>query len=448
MIKKPMSFGRYFNFEHEIESLAWQYDAPSFLANSFSETGNRKILPYGKGRSYGDSCLNENGTLLCMSHMNKVLAFDKNTGVLTCEAGFTIGEIIRLVSPHGWFVPVSPGTKHVTVGGAVANDVHGKNHHIRGAFGNNISSIKLMTSDGKTHFLKPEDPLFKATVGGIGLTGLILEVTINLIKGSSWFETENIKFEKLEDFFTISDESERDFEYTVAWIDSTAINENLGRGIYMRGNHATDPSLPLKNPRPLFSVPMNLPNFALNQYSVKAFNWLYYNKQFGKRESGIVHFEPYLYPLDVINDWNKIYGKRGFHQYQFVIPEDARNSLKDVFKIIARSGQASFLTVLKKFGDMKPVGMLSFPTPGYMVALDFANLEEKTDKLFARLDQIIESVGGRLYPAKDSKMSGELFEKFYPNLSEFKKYVDPNFSSSFWRRVTSTKYEDKVKENL
>ena len=161
MIKKPMSFGRYFNFEHEIESLAWQYDAPSFLANSFSETGNRKILPYGKGRSYGDSCLNENGTLLCMSHMNKVLAFDKNTGVLTCEAGFTIGEIIRLVSPHGWFVPVSPGTKHVTVGGAVANDVHGKNHHVRGAFGNNISSIKLMTSDGKTHFLKPEDPLLK-----------------------------------------------------------------------------------------------------------------------------------------------------------------------------------------------------------------------------------------------------------------------------------------------
>ena len=216
----------------------------------------------------------------------------------------------------------------------------------------------------------------------------------------------------------------------------------------MRGNHATDPSLPLKNPRPLFSVPMNLPNFALNHYSVKAFNWLYYNKQFGKRESGIVHFEPYLYPLDVINDWNKIYGKRGFHQYQFVIPEDARNSLKDVFKIIARSGQASFLTVLKKFGDMKPVGMLSFPTPGYMVALDFANLEEKTDKLFARLDQIIESVGGRLYPAKDSKMSGELLKKFYPNLSEFKKYVDPNFSSSFWRRVTSTKYEDKVKENL
>ena len=432
MSKKPLSFGRYYKFEHEIKALSWQFEA----ARKLKECDPLKpLLAYGKGRSYGDSCLNEDGILIDTSYLNKVISFDKENGIINCEAGVTIGQIIDLVSPYGWFVPVSPGTKHVTIAGATANDVHGKNHHVRGSFGNNILSLKLLRSDESISILKPEDKMFEATVGGLGLTGLILEVELKLIKASSWFETENIKFNNLDEFFKISDESERDFEYTVAWIDSCAVGEELGKGIFMRGNHATDPSLPLKTPRPLASVPIEFPNFALNQYSVKAFNWLYYNKQLSDTQKAIVHFEPYLYPLDVLSGWNKIYGKRGFHQYQFVVPEDKKDALRDILNVIASSGQGSFLTVLKKFGDVPPVGMLSFPSPGYMIALDFADAGEDTDALFARIDSLVVAAGGRLYPAKDSKMRSEDFKVFYPRLEEFKEYIDPRFSSSFWRRM-------------
>ena len=435
MSKKPLSFGRYFSYEHEVRPMSWQFQ----YENIFKDLKGKALLPYGKGRSYGDSCLNENGILLDTSYLNKVTSFDKEKGVITCEAGVTIGQIIDLVSPYGWFVPVSPGTKHVTVAGAAANDVHGKNHHVRGSFGNNVKKLKIFRSDSGLKEVSPDEDLFKATIGGLGLTGVILEVTLKLIKASSWFETENIKFNNLDEFFRISEESERDWEYTVAWVDSTSEGENLGRGIYMRGNHATDPSLPLKTPKPLAGIPFDFPSFALNEYSVKAFNWLYFNKQLSDHETKIVHYEPYLYPLDVLKDWNKIYGKRGFHQYQFVIPVSEKDALKDLFKIISSSGQASFLTVLKRFGEVEPVGMLSFPEPGYMVALDFADCGEETDKLFKRMDQIVSSVGGRLYPAKDSKMSAKDFKKFYPKLEEFKKHIDPNMSSSFWRRVTEEK---------
>lgn len=433
MKKNIHSFGRFFRYEHELRSLAWSSDAQSV----FKDLDGKTLLPYGKGRSYGDSCLNDGQILLDMSLLNKVVFFDKDSGVITCEAGFTIGSLIELVSPFGWFVPVSPGTKHVTIAGAVANDVHGKNHHVRGSFGNHVVSIKILRSDGEIKTIGPEEPLFFATIGGIGLTGVILEVTLQLIKASSWFDTENIKFSKLEEFYRLSDESERDWEYTVAWIDSTAAGSELGRGVFMRGNHATDPSLPLKSPKPLAAVPVNAPNFLLNTYSVKAFNYAYFNRQLSEQVSSIVHYDSYLYPLDVLDGWNKLYGRRGFFQYQFVIPESEKDVMKDILKVISSSGQGSFLTVLKKFGSSEPVGLMSFPLAnGYMLALDFANEGEKTDNLFERLDQMVASAGGRLYPAKDSKMSAKDFSAFYPKLEEFKTYVDPAMSSSFWRRVT------------
>lgn len=436
------SFGRTFDYNHEVLVAAWRDEIPSLLESTVSS--GKSVLCYGKGRSYGDSCLNGGGTLVDMSFLDRVIRFDAESGLITCEPGVTIGQLIEVASPHGWFVPVTPGTKHVTLGGAVANDVHGKNHHVRGSFGNHVKKLTLLTSDGSCSEIGPGDKLFEATVGGLGLTGIITSVTVQLLHASSWFDTENIKFSGVDEFLEISKESERDWEYTVAWVDTCAVGESLGRGIFMRGNHAVDPSLPLKSVKPLASVPFHFPNFALNEWTVKGFNTLYYVKQFSDRVVSTVHYEPYLYPLDVLGGWNKIYGKRGFYQYQFVIPEHEVDALKDILKIIARSGSSSFLSVLKHFGDVKPAGMLSFARKGVMLALDFANEGEKTKKLFQRLDQIVVSVGGRLYPAKDALMRKEDFEVFYPRLEEFRKYKDPAMSSSFWRRVGENQLNDQM----
>lgn len=430
------SFGNIHNFNHEVIPVTSVQDLKKIFEST--HLSNKSFLSYGQGRSYGDSCLNQNGTLLDVSFFSNVIEFNKEKGILTCEPGVTIGQVIDLVTPYGWFIPVTPGTKHVTIGGAVANDVHGKNHHIKGSFGNNVISLKLLISSGQEKTLTPPDPLFQATVGGLGLTGVITEITIQLVEANSWFDTENIKFSCLDEFFTLSRESERDWEYTVAWLDTCAKGKNLGKGIFMRGNHAKDPSLPLKNPKPIAKVPMYLPNFVLNQQTIKAFNWLFYNRQLETRQVSTVHYEPYLYPLDILSDWNKVYGRRGFYQYQFVIPEENEGALREILEVITASENSSFLSVLKHFGDIPPPGMLSFAKKGVMLALDFANLGEKTAKLFERLDHMVVSAKGRLYPAKDSMMKSCDFRTFYPRLEEFLPHKDPKMSSSFWRRVTKS----------
>lgn len=400
----------------------------------------RLLLPYGNGRSYGDSCLNDGGALLQARELNRFIAFDPQTGVLRCEAGVLLSEILELVVPQGWFLPVTPGTQFVTVGGAIANDVHGKNHHRAGTFGAQVRAFELLRSDGSRHRCSPSDnpDWFAATVGGLGLTGLIVWAEIQLRRiANSWIASETIRFSNLEEFFTVSAASDRDYEYTVAWLDCASRDAALGRGLFMRGNHA--PALCATRPHPPAgrpSVPFAPPFSLVNRSSLRVFNTFYYHRQRAEMTRGIAHYAPFFYPLDRVRAWNRIYGQRGFLQYQCAIPPaHGHAALREVLERIAHSGTGSFLAVLKIFGTMPAVGWLSFPRSGVTLALDFPNQGAATFKLLESLDVVVEAAGGAVYPAKDARMSGARFRRFFPQWQRFSAYIDPRFSSSFWRRV-------------
>lgn len=397
------------------------------------------LLPYGLGRSYGDSCLNDPGTILITTALNRLIDFNPSKGLLTCEAGVTLEDILNFIIPRGWFLPVTPGTKFVTLGGAIANDVHGKNHHRDGTFGNHVLSFNLLRSSGERLTCTPHEnfDIYRATIGGLGLTGLILSATIKLKKiPSAWIDMESIRYQNLDEFFKIAAESDEGFLYTVAWIDGLAKGKSLGRGIFMRGNHAYTPN-PLPAPARKLTVPFNAPSIALNHYSIKAFNEVYYHRQKEDRVKSMVTPDSFFYPLDTIHHWNRIYGRRGFFQYQCVIPEkNAEDGMREILEKISQSGEGSFLAVLKKFGDISSPGLLSFPIPGATLALDFSNKGKKTLKLFESLDDVVKKYSGRVYPAKDARMSAASFQAYFPQWKEFAQYIDPKFSSSFWRRVT------------
>lgn len=400
------------------------------------------VLPYGLGRSYGDICLNDGQVLLHTTALDHFIAFDQRSGELHCEAGVTLKDILNLVVPMNWFLPVTPGTKFVTIGGVIANDVHGKNHHCAGSFGNHVIRFTLRRSTGETlQCSRTENPeLFSATIGGLGLTGLIVSAVIRLIRiASPFLESEKIPMRNIDEFFALSNASESGFNYTVAWIDSTAKGHQLGKGIFMRGNHAgSKPSSPTPGkPGDSIGVPVDMPNFILNRWSVAAFNRLYYALQSRSRGAALEHYDPFFYPLDSITNWNRVYGRRGFYQYQCVIPTREAEALKDILRLTARTGGGSFLSVLKVFGAIRSQGVISFPRPGATLALDFPNCGGGTLSLLERLDEIVLAAGGALYPAKDARMSGEMFKKSFPRWMEFAEYIDPAFSSSFWRRVTS-----------
>ena len=400
------------------------------------------LLPYGNGRSYGDSCLNDGGALLDMRGLDRFLSFDHSTGVLRCEAGVLLADILALVVPVGWFLPVTPGTRFVTVGGAIANDVHGKNHHRTGTFGQHVQRLALRRSDQGVVLCSVTEnaDLFHATIAGLGLTGAILWAEIQLRPiANAAMDTETIRFSNLDAFFDLSGESDRDYEYTVAWIDCLAQGKSLGRGLFMRGNHATPqeklPAPPGKTRG--FPVDMSFP--LVNVWSLRAFNSLYYRKQFAKMRRTMTHYEPFFYPLDGVLHWNRLYGRRGFLQYQCVVPpESAKESTRALLEIIATARSGSFLAVLKVFGNRFSPGLLSFPRPGATLALDFPNQGQHTLDLLDQLDTIVASAGGAVYPAKDARMSGEHFRQYFPRWEEFQRYIDPRFSSSFWRRVTRT----------
>jgi len=389
------------------------------------------LLPYGNGRSYGDSCLNPGGTLLTMRGLDRFIAFDPATGVLACEAGLLLADILDLCVPHGWFLPVTPGTRYVTVGGAIANDVHGKNHHVAGSFGAHVRAFELLRSDGSRRRCAPDEHAdwFAATVGGLGLTGVITQAELQLkrIAGNA-MAVRNTRFTGLDDFFALSAEAERGHEYTVAWIDCLA---KTPRGVLMGGDHA---DLDLPTPSGEKQVPLMPPFSLINGASLRAFNAAYFGKPWAATET--VHYRPYFYPLDAIGHWNRIYGPRGFYQYQSVVPASvAREATGEMLAAIAASGQGSFLAVLKTLGDLPSPGLLSFPMAGTTLALDFPNHGAATLALFDRLDAIVRAAGGRLYPAKDARMPAAMFRAGYPRLGEFTPYVDPKFSSGFWRRV-------------
>jgi FAD/FMN-containing dehydrogenase len=431
MIKDYESFGRYPKVEHsKIIKLFWRSDVPEFK----SITG--KILPYGLGKSYGDSCLNEGHVLINTRGLNKFISFDDKTGILRCESGVTLSECIDFLLPRGYFLPVTPGTKYITLGGAVANDVHGKNHHKAGTFGCHVTQFELLRSDGHKNIcsLKSNPDLFSSTIGGLGLTGLITWVEFKAIRvHGPIIDMESIKFKSFEEFFEINTESNLNYDYTVAWVNVS----KPGHGIYMRGTFANSLKQKPYNTKINKQIPFPLEIELINPLTVKLFNMLYEGKQFGKVKKAYVDINPFFYPLDAVDGWNKVYGKKGFLQYQFVIPFDNYlQNLKEIFSIIKKSGMSSFLTVLKTFGDVKSPGMLSFPKPGVTLAIDFKMTGERTLTVLETADKIVRNAGGILYPAKDARMASEDFKKFYPNWKKFSQYIDPKFSSSFWRRVT------------
>jgi FAD/FMN-containing dehydrogenase len=428
------SWGRYPVVEQKIHS-GLQWRSESLDLRKLEGT----ILPYGLGRSYGDVCLNGDNWIIPTRALDRFISLDTQKGLLRCEAGVSLDEILQVIVPRGWFLAVTPGTKFVTVGGAIANDAHGKNHHRAGTFGCHVTQFELLRSDGRRLLCSRDSQrdLFSATVGGMGLTGLITwaEIRLTPIK-SRRIDQRAMKFSSLDDFFTLSDEGEKQYSYTVAWIDCQSSGRKLGRGIFYAGNHCeTGPLTSTRKPSKL-AVPFDFPGFVLNGLSVRAFNWLYYHKQTRVVVENTIDYEPFFYPLDAVGDWNRIYGKRGFFQYQCVVPHKDSAPIRDILSVIAKSGQGSFLAVLKVMGDKLSPGMMSFPRAGVTLALDFPNKGRRTQALFAQLDTIVREAGGRLYSAKDACMTADDFQRYYPDWTEFAKHIDPKFSSSFWRRVT------------
>lgn len=398
----------------------------------------QSVLAYGLGRSYGDVCLNSDGVMLGTCGLARFVSFDRRAGVLRCEAGMSLADVLAFTVPQGWFLPVTPGTQYVTIGGAIANDVHGKNHHRAGSFGCHVRVLELLRSDGRRIECGPDQNTdwFAATVGGLGLTGLITWAELQLVPISNpflWSFTR--RFSDLSEFWAFNSEAERRYPYTVAWVDCLAKGPRMGRGIYFAGEHApAQADLPRYRARRL-AIGFELPFSLVNRPSLAAFNFFYYHRPISARPT-LTHYVPFFYPLDGIDQWNRIYGRKGFYQYQCVLPRAGeRDALKQLLGEIARDGHGSFLAVLKTFGDVRSPGLLSFPRAGVTLALDFPNRDSATHKLFERLDRVVMDAGGALYPAKDARMPAEMFRRGFPAWQEFARYRDPAFSSNFWRRV-------------
>lgn len=392
-------------------------------------------LVHGNGRSYGDVCLNPGGTLWSARGLDRFIAFDAATGVIECEAGVLLKDIIEVVLPHGWFPPVVPGTQFVTVGGAIANDVHGKAHHVAGSFGDQVLSFELLRTDGTVLPCSAIENAgwFAATIGGLGLTGVITRARLRLRRvDGPWLDAETIPFDSLERFFELSEQARQRFDYTVSWID--CVRGAGGRGVFFQGNHAARRESP--QPRAARRFPVTPPVSLVNGLSLRVFNRLYHAMQTLKQGRAEQHYLPFFFPLDNLLEWNRMYGPRGFYQYQSVVPPAAALEVtRSMLREISAAGLGSFLAVLKTFGDRPSPGMLSFPMPGTTLALDFPNAGERTRALFDRLNAIVLAAGGRLYPAKDACMPPALLERGYPRLSEFLRFRDPGISSALSRRL-------------
>nr|WP_296747906.1 FAD-binding oxidoreductase [Thioalkalivibrio sp.] len=399
------------------------------------------LLARGNGRSRGDVCRNDGGVLLLTRGMDCMIAFDRATGILDCEAGMLLGDLLHWCLPQGWMLPVVPGTRFVTVGGAIANDVHGRNHRVAGSFGRHVLEMDLLRSTGEHLRIGPTEraDLFAATIGGLGLTGLITRVRLRMIPiSSNLMLTESIRFGHLDAFWEINDRLGPEWAYTMARIDCITRGRSLGRGVFFAGRHA--PPQPAGTRVPGWrdrsrSLPFDLPSSLINRYTVRAFNAVYYRTAaFAGRR--LQHVQGHLFPLDRVHDWNRIHGRRGCYPYHCVLPHaHARDGIRTLLKRIAASGQGSFLAALKTFGDLPAPGLLSFPRSGVTLALDFANRGSRTLRLLADLDDIVSAAGGALYPGKDARMSVTMFRRGFPQWERFATLVDPAFSSTFWRRM-------------
>lgn len=409
-----------------IESDEYSFSDEKSLRNLIAKNG--AFIPRGNGRCYGDASLAAK-TISTLKY-NKILSFDVVNGVFECQSGITLDQVLEVIVPKGWFLPVTPGTKFITVGGAIASDVHGKNHHVDGCFSNHIIGMEVILGDGKKIVCSSSEnkDLFEATCGGMGLTGLITKAKFRLKKiETSYIRQQQIKAKNLEDIVRLFEEYKH-YTYSMAWIDCLKKGKGFGRSILIVGEHANISELnkkqaknPLKLPsKKKIAFPFNLPSWVLNTFTVKTFNFLYYNKNFKKVINNVVPYEPFFYPLDAILHWNRGYGKKGFVQYQFVLPLQAKEGLIEILNRISKKGLGSFLAVLKIFG--KQESLIGFPIEGYTLALDFP-VRKGLFEFLDELDQVVLRYGGRLYMSKDARMKAEVLSAGYPQLETFKAIV-------------------------
>lgn len=410
------------------------------------------LIGRGRGLSYGDAALCGGGATIDFGRLNRFIRFDRQRGIIDCEAGVRLEEILEITVPHGWFLPVTPGTRFPTIGGCLACDVHGKNHHRDGCLSNHVRAFHLLLADGQAVSCSRAEnaDLFRATAGGMGLTGLIQTVSLQLIPiESAYIRQLAIKTANLEQTLAALTEANHASRYTVAWLDTVCGGAGLGRGIVYAGDTAAREELPKELQASPFTVPQkhpwtvpfNLPSWVLNRTAIKSFNFCYYHKTAAGRQESILDYNTFFYPLDALLQWNRLYGKRGFLQYQCVLPlAGCEESLREILAQTAAIGGGSFLSVLKIMGDQE--GLLSFPMKGVTLAMDFANRPD-IDRLMSGLDRIVLQHGGRLYLAKDARLNRETFAAMQPNLERWlkiKREVDPDgrFNSSLSRRIGLT----------
>src|SRR5215469_16537742 len=408
------------------------------------------MIPRGLGRSYNNAAQSDGGTVIATANLNRIVELDEESGSVRCEGGVSLEDLMVAGLPHGWFVPVSPGTRQVTVGGAIAADVHGKNHHVAGSFASHVLAFDLALPGGEIRTVTPEgDPdLFWATAGGMGLTGLITLATIQLKKvETSLVKVDTIRTAGIDETMAILAEHDKKYGYTVAWSDSTARGKGLGRSVITSGDFAALDELPgadrgqpfAFDPRARLGAPDLFPPGLLNRYSITLANEVFYRKAPRLREGEIQTIGQFFHPLDAIRNWNRVYGPGGFRQYQYVLPFGAEDAVRRSFEMVAAAHAPSFVTVLKRFGAGDP-GFLSFPAPGWTLALDFPARTPALAPLLDALDRLVVDNGGRVYLAKDSRVSRGMFEQMYPRLEEFRKIrgdLDPSglLASDLSRRL-------------
>jgi decaprenylphospho-beta-D-ribofuranose 2-oxidase len=424
-------------------------DVAALLRDRVPGSGGAMIAR-GLGRSYNNAAQCADGVVISTARMNRIIELDKATGVAVCEAGVSLEQLMVAGLPHGWFVPVSPGTRQVTIGGAIAADVHGKNHHVAGSFARHVRSFDLLLPDGEPCTVTPDtDPgLFWATAGGMGLTGFILRAAVQLKRvETSLVRVDTVRTADIDETMAVLDSHDKKYGYTVAWSDGMAKGGSLGRSVITSGDFAAVSDLPSArrsdpfafHPGARLGAPSVVPPGLINRYTVRLANSVYYRKAPRLREGELQTIGQFFHPLDAIRNWNRVYGPGGFRQYQYVIPFGAPDAVRRSFEMVSELPAPSFVTVLKRFGEGDP-GLLSFPSPGWTLALDFPARTPGLGPLLDELDRLVISHGGRVYLAKDSRVPAPVLEQMYPRLAEFRKMraeLDPEgvLASDLSRRL-------------
>ncbi|MFG3495274.1 FAD-binding protein [Streptomyces sp. NPDC047928] len=416
-----------------------------------AEPGGRGGIARGLGRSYGDAAQNAGGALLDMTGLARIRSVDAEAGVVVCDAGVSLHRLMEVLLPLGWFVPVTPGTRHVTVGGAIGADIHGKNHHVSGSFSRHVRGFELLTADGEIRTVLPGTDLFDATTGGMGLTGVVLSAALRLLPvETSLMSVDTERARDLDDLMARLTATDHRYRYSVAWIDLLARGAATGRSVLTRGDHAPYDALPVGarrrrrdplafRPGRLPAAPSYVPRGLLGRTSVGLFNELWYRRAPRRRTGELQPIPSFFHPLDGVPHWNRIYGRGGFVQYQFAVGDGQEETLRRVVRRIARRGCPSFLAVLKRFGDADP-GWLSFPMPGWTLALDIPASLSGLGAFLDELDEDVAAAGGRVYLAKDARLRPELLPAMYPRLPDFlalRARLDPGsvFTSDLARRL-------------